>query len=58
MYYLAAFFSSCHFKIHVSKMIFITKNICNDSKTFLFLNQAHRYTGNWSFHRDSCIHES
>ena len=50
-------FSACHFEIHVAKVIFITKDIGQNSVGAIFFqDQTHGHTRNRGFQRHACIH--
>ena len=38
-----------NFKVHVTQVIFIPKDIRQDRKAIIFFNQPHRHTGNGCF---------
>ena len=46
-----------HFKIHIAKMVFVTKNVRQDGKIIAVLDQTHGNTGNGPLYRHASIHQ-
>ena len=46
-----------HFEIHVSQVILIPQNICQNSKTVILFDQSHCNTCNRRLQRYTCIHQ-